>query len=321
MNKLVAIGEALIDFTALEKGDLLSVRSFEKNAGGAPANVAVCAARLGGRAALVSKLGRDAFGDYLVSVLSENHVDVSNILRTDRANTALAFVALDEKGERSFSFYRNPSADMLLSADEIPPHLLQKGDILHFCSVDLVDAPVREAHRRIIEYAVDADAIISFDPNLRPDLWPSREEMLSAVREFLPCCHILKVSEEELAEISGKTSEKDALNELFCGKAAAVVVSRGSRGASIFLRDGKEFSVPGEKAEQVDSTGAGDVFIGTFLYQILAQGLTAETLADLAGLLYRFLAYANHAAALSVTKRGAIPSMPYYKDVFLEFVK
>ena len=316
MGKLVAIGEALIDFTATEKGDLQSVCCFERNAGGAPANVAVCAARLGGQAVLISKLGLDAFGDHLISVLSENGVDVSHILRTDRANTALAFVALDEKGERSFSFYRNPSADMLLSADEVPENLLQEGDILHFCSVDLIDAPVRGAHRRAIEYAQKSGATISFDPNLRPNLWPGKTEMLEAVREFLPMSHLLKVSEEELFEITGKETEESALAELFRGNVAAVIVSRGGRGASIFLRGGDSYSSGGEKVSQVDSTGAGDVFIGTFLYQLLDKNVTAETLIAAGAQLRQFLHYANRAAALSVTKRGAIPSMPYREQVF-----
>lgn len=316
MNKLVAIGEALIDFTAQEKGDLLSVNGFEKNAGGAPANVAVCVARLGGRAAFVSKLGQDAFGNYLLKVLSENNVDVTNVLRTDQANTALAFVALDEKGERNFSFYRNPSADMLLGEDEISSCLMWEGDILHFCSVDLIDAPVRAAHRRAIEYAEAAGSLISFDPNLRQNLWRSEEKMLSAVREFLPRCNLLKVSEEELLAIAGKETESAALQQMFQGNVTMVLVSRGGHGASVFLRSGEQFSVPGEMVTQVDSTGAGDVFIGTFLYQILENGITVNSLNSSAELLQQFLFYANHAAALSVTKRGAIPSMPFYEDVF-----
>ncbi len=316
MHQLIAIGEALIDFTALERGDLSSVSHFERNAGGAPANVAVCVARLGGRAALLSKLGRDAFGDHLVAVLAENNVDVSYILRTDRANTALAFVALDEKGERSFSFYRNPSADMLLSADEIPERLFQSGDILHFCSVDLIDAPVRDAHRRAIEYADKSGVMISFDPNLRPNLWETEEKMLAAVRGFLPCCHLLKVSEEELLSISGERTEHAALNAVFRGKVMAVLISRGSRGASIALRDGTLLSVPGERVDQIDSTGAGDVFIGTFLFQLLADRVTVGSLCGRAEALRRYLRYANHAAAISVTRRGAIASMPTYAEVF-----
>lgn len=316
MHQLIAIGEALIDFTALERGDLSSVSHFERNAGGAPANVAVCVARLGGRAALLSKLGRDAFGDHLVAVLAENNVDVSYILRTDRANTALAFVALDEKGERSFSFYRNPSADMLLSADEIPDRLFRSGDILHFCSVDLIDAPVCGAHRRAIEYADKSGAMISFDPNLRPNLWETEEKMLAAVRSFLPCCHLLKVSEEELLSISGERTEHAALNAVFRGKVMAVLISRGSRGASIALRDGTLLSVPGERVDQIDSTGAGDVFIGTFLFQLLADRFTVGSLCGRAEALRRYLRYANHAAAISVTRRGAIASMPTYAEVF-----
>lgn len=140
--------------------------------------------------------------------------------------------------------------------------------------------------------------------------------MLAAVREFLPNCHLLKVSEEELLSIAGERTEQAALGAVFCGNVAAVLISRGSRGASIALRDGTLLSAPGERAEQVDSTGAGDVFIGTFLFQLLADAVTAESLCDSPETLLRYLRYANRAAAISVTRRGAIPSMPVYEEVF-----
>ena len=206
MRKLYAMGEMLIDFTAQneEGGD---ARFFEKNAGGAPANVAVCAARLGCRSAVVTKLGRDAFGKFLRETLAREGVDDAFVFETDEANTALAFVFLDGNGERDFLFYRNPSADMLLSEADVRAVPIQRGDILHFGSVDLADAPVRGAHRALIGKARSVGAIVSFDPNLRYPLWKSREELLETVRAFLPFADVVKVSEDELFDIAGETDE------------------------------------------------------------------------------------------------------------------
>ena len=210
MNTLYAIGEMLIDFTAQETGVLERAVTFRKNAGGAPANVAVCVAKLGKRANMITKLGRDAFGNFLVETLEREHVGTDYVFRTEEANTALAFVARDERGERTFSFYRNPSADMLLDGSEVERIPFERGDILHFCSVDLCDAPVRGAHRVAIERARAAGALVSFDPNLRYSLWKSGEELLATVREFLPLADIVKVSDEELVDITGIREEKAA---------------------------------------------------------------------------------------------------------------
>ena len=312
MNTLYAIGEMLIDFTAQETGVLESAVTFRKNAGGAPANVAVCVARLGKRANVVTKLGNDAFGNFLSETLMRENVGTDFVSRTDAANTALAFVARDEKGERSFSFYRNPSADMLLSEEEVKGIPFEKGDILHFGSVDLCDAPVKKAHVAAIKKARKAGTLISFDPNLRYSLWKSADELLDTVRAFLPLADLIKVSDEELFDITGISDERKAVESLFQGEVKVVFVTKGKGGASVYTKEAEAWQPTDTNSKVVDTTGAGDSFIGTILYQLLGRGLDGLTREELTEMLYR----ANRAATVVVSREGAIPAMPTRKEVF-----
>ena len=312
MGILYAIGEALIDFTAQERGSLEQANTFCKNAGGAPANVATCVAKLGGNACIITKLGQDAFGRFLTRTLEEAGVDTRYIFTTAQANTALAFVSRDQSGERDFSFYRNPSADMLLSADDIKTIDFQKGDILHFGSVDLCAAPVKGAHDAAIAAARAAGALVSFDPNLRYSLWHSREALLSTVRSYLPLADIVKVSEEELVDITGISEEGRAVKTLFCGEVKLVIVTKGKEGATAYT-ECMNASAPADLTKKpVDTTGAGDSFIGTVLYQILLNGLNLNDRAAMEKMLF----YANRAAGCVVSREGAIPAMPARNEVF-----
>lgn len=313
MNTLYAIGEMLIDFTAQEAGVLELADTFRKNAGGAPANVAVCVARLGKPASVITKLGKDPFGNFLANTLAKENVGTQYVFRTGEANTGLAFVARDERGERSFSFYRNPSADMLLDETEVRTIPFKEGDILHFCSVDLCDAPVRLAHVVAIERARSAGALVSFDPNLRYNLWESAEELLRVVREFLPLADIVKVSDEELADITGIDDEKMAVRSLMKGEVKLVFVTKGKGGAAAYTRDAEAWEPTDLSSPVVDTTGAGDSFIGTILWQILDRGicLTREQLSEM-------LKTANRAATIVVSREGAIPAMPTREELFSE---
>ena len=194
MKTVVAIGELLIDFVPQQKGCALDeVVQFERVAGGAPANVATAVARLGGHSRMVSQVGEDAFGTHILKVLNAANVDTSSVFRTNRANTALAFVSLDKTGNREFSFYRNPSADLFLDETQIAPEMFENCAALHFCSVDLVDWPVRQAHVRAIELAKQVGAFLSFDPNVRLPLWSSPADCQAAIREFLPYADLVKL--------------------------------------------------------------------------------------------------------------------------------
>lgn len=308
MSRVFTIGEALIDLIPAEKGMALKdVSSFQKAPGGAPANVACAVSRLGGHSAFIGKLGLDPFGDFLVETLKGTGVDISFIKRTDEAKTALAFVSLKEDGNRDFMFYRNPSADMLLNEYEIDEQWFRKGDILHFCSVDLIEAPVKYAHIKAIEYVKQKSGIVSFDPNIRLPLWDDRKKCRETILDFIPLCSILKVSDEEIEFITSIKDRDDAVKSLFMGDVEIVICTKGSKGADLYTKDFKA-SADGMKVETVDTTGAGDAFIGAFLYMISSgnadiHNLTVEKAAEL-------LKFSNTAAAITTTAKGAISSLP-----------
>ncbi|HHX60901.1 MAG TPA: aminoimidazole riboside kinase [Epulopiscium sp.] len=308
MAQVWTIGEALIDFIPEQKGvGLKDVVTFKKAPGGAPANVAAAVSILGGKSAFIGKLGKDAFGDYLVEVLEEVGVETKYIKRTNQANTALAFVSLKEDGERDFSFYRNPSADMLLNEEEIDRGSFNQGDILHFCSVSLVDAPVRQAHVGAIKAVQDVGGIICFDPNIRLPLWDNHAEYRRVIQHFLPEADILKISEDELEFITEIKNEKEAINSLLQLNAKILIVTRGGQGVSAYAQ-GKEINVPGYSVDTVDTTGAGDSFIGSFLHQLVDKKIDLNNIQE--ETLKEMLLFSNAAAALTTTKQGAITALP-----------
>ncbi|WP_414053380.1 carbohydrate kinase family protein [Macrococcus equi] len=303
MAKLYAIGEALIDFIPHTKGVALKhVGSFETQVGGAPANVASCVAKLGKSSALLTQLGNDAFGDLIVDTLNEAGVDTSYIQITDEANTGLAFVSLTEDGERDFAFYRKPSADMLMDGVEVT---FSTDDILHFCSVDLIPSPMKETHIKVIDQMHAAGGTVIFDPNLRFPLWPSEAELKATVLEFLPLAHIVKISDEELAFITGST-DTASIQDLFTGHTEVVIYTEGANGASIYTKDGCIGRHDGYKVEVQDTTGAGDAFIGATIYQLLGNYATEYIQQEAQAI----LAFSNAVGALTTTKKGAIQSLP-----------
>ena len=311
MKKVIAIGEALIDFIPHEKGRALNdVENFLRVPGGAPLNVAAAVAKLGGKSQMLTKLGQDGFGDAILNEVKPLGVDVSRISRTNEANTALAFVSLREDGERDFSFYRNPSADMLLSAEEICVEDFNEKDILHFCSVSLIDAPIKEAHRRAIEIAKEKGCLISFDPNVRLPLWKNPEDCRKAILEFLPLSNIVKISDEELEFITGIKDEKEALDFLLTGDVKVIIYTKGTNGAEFITKERVIFS-PSFKVSAQDTTGAGDSFIGSLLYQV-----ALEQLVDLSEeKVQEILTFSNATAALTVCKKGAIGALPLKEEV------
>ncbi|MCH3962203.1 MAG: carbohydrate kinase [Solobacterium sp.] len=308
MKKLVSIGEALIDFIPIGNGRIKDIEAFEPHIGGAPSNVCGAYAKLGGQASIITQLGEDPFGDKIQEELKQEGVDTSCIARTAKANTSLAFVALSKDGNRQFSFYRNPGADMLLEADQIKEEWFQDAYALHFCSVDLGDFPMKKAHARAISYAKKNHALISFDPNVRLSLWKHEEDCRKAILEFLPEADILKISDEELEFITGKTKIEGAEEILFQGNVKAVVYTAGSHGASLITKNMHVYE-PSLKVKALDTTGAGDGFIGSFLYQ-----LSQDQINDLSQVTEdRWSLYLRNSASFcaeSIQHKGAISSYP-----------
>jgi fructokinase len=321
MGRLFSIGEVLIDFIPKEKGKALKdVQAFVRAPGGAPANVAAAVAKFGAEASIITKLGMDAFGDFLIDELQKAGVKTDKIKRTNQANTGLAFVSLREDGERDFSFYRNPSADLLLSEDEIEEHWFRKGDILHFCSVDLVESPMKQAHEKAIHLVKENGGLISFDPNVRLPLWNQAEECRQTILEFIPKAHLLKISDEELAFITGMKDEKEAIESLFTGEVKAVIYTKGANGADLYTKN-SAYQSNGYKVDVQDTTGAGDAFIGGFLYKLLEKEVNPDNLVDVLNEHHQeLLMFANASGALTTTGKGAISSIPT-KEAIEQFIQ
>lgn len=311
MGKLYSMGEILIDFIPHTKGCALkSVKTFDRAPGGAPANVAACVSKLGIESHFIGKVGKDAFGEFLIDTIREAGVGTDYVKYTDKANTALAFVSLAADGNRDFSFYRNPSADMLLEADEVPVEVFKPGDILHFCSVDLIEAPVKYAHIKAIDAMKSAGGYISFDPNLRFPLWDSKEALVETVKDFIPKANILKVSDEELEIITGIADEEKAIKSLFVGDVEYVIYTLGPDGARIYTKNSVS-EATGYKVEVADTTGAGDSFIGSFLYRVLKIGYEHLDQADLRDM----IDFANKVGAYVASKKGVIDQLPTVEEV------
>ncbi|MGI6005938.1 MAG: carbohydrate kinase family protein [Ruminococcus sp.] len=315
-NVLLAIGEALIDFIPGQTGKKIKdVSDFRPVVGGAPANVCGAFVKLGGQARMITQLGMDPFGDKILEEFQGYGIDCKAIKRTDKANTSLAFVALAEDGNREFSFYRKPGADMLMEPSWLSPEWFEDGYALHFCSVSLGNYPMKEAHRKAIQLARQAGMLISFDPNLRRPLWNDDEGLRQAVLEFLPMADILKISDEELSFLTGCETLEDARDQLFQGNVRLIIYTLGSGGASACTRNSRAHA-DGIPVKALDTTGAGDAFIGSFLYQLYEQGIGTENLSSLSSEdLEMFLDFSNRYCARSIQKKGAIASYPTKKDM------
>ena len=265
--------------------------------------------------AIVEDQQEEIFDQEVSALFKNNKINTELMFKLDTNNTTFAFVSLMEDGERDFSFYRNPSADMLLNAEEIEEEVFAQGGILHFCSVSLIDAPIKEAHRKAIEFAKRNNCLISFDPNVRLPLWETPEACREAILEFLPFANIVKISDEELEFITGIADETEALNFLLQGDVEVIIYTKGTNGAEFITKERKVFS-PSFKVEAQDTTGAGDSFIGSFLYQVAEGDNTLESLVNLPEeKVKEILTFSNATAALTVCKRGAIGALPTKEEV------
>lgn len=310
MYDITSIGEILIDLTQTGT-DENGIAQFAANPGGAPANLAVAAARLGARTAFIGRVGQDRFGDLLRRCLLDNHVDVSALQTDAQHHTTLAVVTVDDHGERDFSFYRQPGADVLLDESAIPLDLLTQSRFVHFGSVSLTDAPSRSATLHSVKRARAAGACITFDPNYRAPLWAQADDAVRQIRAALPLCHILKVSDEELLLLTGTRDLPEGTRLLQAQGPQLILVTLGADGA--FYRLGEATGhVAGVPCIVQDTNGAGDTFFGALLSRLCHEAsIEALSPSDLEAA----IAFANRAASITTSRRGAIPAMPTLAEV------
>ena len=314
MPEIVTVGEALIDLTQTAE-DSAHIRHYAAFPGGAPANVAVAAARLGAKTAFIGKVGRDAFGTSIRQTLSSNHVDVSGLYGTDRFLTTLAVVSVDAAGERSFAFYRTSGADTQLTREDAVQALEtyeERPVFLHFGSVSLTAEPARSATLGVAQRAREMGILLSYDPNYRPSLWPDEETALEQMKKPLSLCHVLKLAEEELELLTGLSDLETGTLALYETYHIPLIVVTMGAGGSFYRLGGRTGRAAAQTVSVADTNGDGDTFLGALLSRLVLNGgldgLTPETLK--AG-----LAFANRAAALTCTRPGAIPAMPLLSEM------
>lgn len=310
---VLCFGEALIDMRG-EYGD--GQLRFVPQPGGAPANVAVGVARLGGRSGFAGQVGADLFGNQIVSSLSGFGVDTSLLAQTHSANTALAMVALDDAGERSFTFYRNATADLLFEPEQMPDSAFAGQPIFHICSNTLTEPVIVETTQALVARARRSGCLVSFDVNYREPLWPDPERAPEQIRSLALEADLVKFSREELTALFG--DQGDALIEELRGRGVQLVlVSDGPDALQAWVGDRQHTTVP-PQVRAVDTTAAGDAFVAGLLNQLAVQGVTAERLGPWLAKpanVDRALEFASRCGAIAATRFGAFDALPSKSDV------
>ncbi len=313
MPEIICLGEALIDFVAVESGkNLKEVESFKKVAGGAPANVAAGVSKLGKSSAFLGRLGDDEFGYFLKNTIEETGVDCSQIQFDREARTGLAFISLPTPNTREFLFYRNPSADMRLDTKEFDESFIRNTKIFHFGSITLISEPSRSATLKAAEIAKDSGAIISYDPNLRLNLWPNAETAKLRMDTALPLVDIVKVNDEELTFLTGIDDIEKATDKILSRGPGLCLVTLGEKGS--YYKSERLFGkFDTFTVESVDSTGCGDSYVSSMLVAVLENGfkniITGEEI------MLSTVRFASAAAAITSTKKGVISSLPTKSEV------
>ncbi len=308
---VVTLGELLIDFTDNGKSAQGNTM-FEANPGGAPCNVLAMLNRFGHPTAFIGKVGKDIFGLKLKSVLEEVGIDTSNLIVDEDARTTLAFVQTFEDGDRDFSFYRNPGADMLLTADEVNEELVKSAKLFHFGTLSMTHEGVREATKKAIRLAKEAGAVVSFDPNLRPPLWKSLDDAKEQVAYGLTQCDVLKISDNEIQWFTGEEDFDKGIEKLRQEyDIPLILLSMGRDGSRAYYKDLRVELPSFIQKETIETTGAGDTFGGCCLHYVLEyglDGLNEERLKEM-------LTFANAAASIITTRKGALRVMPQVEEV------
>ncbi len=309
---VTALGELLIDFT--ENGVSLQGNPlFEANPGGAPCNVLAMLSRLGHKTAFIGKVGKDFFGEQLKAAIQEQGIHADYLRMDENVHTTLALVHTFPDGDRDFSFYREPGADMMLTEEEVPEALLADTKLFHFGTLSMTHEGVRRATKKAVTLAKQSGAWISFDPNLRPPLWKSMEEARQQALYGLEHCDILKISDNEIQWLTGE-EDYTAGAEWIYGRyhIPLILVSMGKEGSRAYYRgrmaaEGRPYL----RADTIETTGAGDTFCGCVLHFIVEHGLDGLTDGDLS----EMLDFANRAASVITTRKGALRVMPTKEEI------
>ena len=310
---VTSLGELLIDFT--ENGTSAQGNPImEANPGGAPCNVLAMLERLGKKTAFIGKVGKDMFGNQLKAAVEEVGIDTRALIMDEEVHTTLAFVHTYPDGDRDFSFYRNPGADMMLTMDEVPDDLIRDSRIFHFGTLSSTHEGVREATRHAIEVAKEAGCIITFDPNLRPPLWKSLEDARVEIEYGLTKCDVLKISDNEV-EFLFDTTDYDKGAALIEEKyhIPLVLITMGKDGSRAYYNEMMVEVKPFLQDNTIETTGAGDTFCGCVLHYVCEHGINGlkeENLAEM-------LTFANAAASIITTRKGALRVMPEEKEIKL----
>lgn len=313
---VVALGELLIDFT--ENGiSSQSNQLFEVNPGGAPCNVLGMLQKLGRKTAFIGKVGEDSFGKMLVRTIQDQGIDTQGVVYDSCVPTTLAFVHTKDDGDRSFSFYRNPGADMMLQVSEINSELIEQSKLFHFGSLSMTASNVEEATKYAIKKAKDANTIISFDPNLRPPLWKNLNTAREKIAYGLSQCDVLKISDDEIMFMTGETDiDRGIWKIIQTYEIPFVCATMGKKGSKAFFEGKKVEGKPFVRTDTVETTGAGDTFCACMLDFVLQQGI--KELEESA--VKNMLEFANAAASIITTRKGALRVMPEKQEV-LSFMK
>ncbi|MEA4853820.1 MAG: carbohydrate kinase [Christensenella sp.] len=309
---IATIGECLIDFVPSPSQQKNKI-NFSGCPGGSVANVLACAAKLGLSTSFITKLSTDVFGTFLSGILKDAGIGMSSVITTDQYPTTLAFVSLDNTGDRTFSFYRNQTADCMITPEELDLDMLCSCSIFHFSTVSMSAEPSRSATVAAVRTAKENGATIAFDPNLRPPLWDNLDNAKAAMEEGLALSRLVKISDYELSFLTGTEDIPEGMKKLLRHfPIELLVVTCGEKG-SYCLHGDDLVSHKGYRVATIDTTGAGDAFWGSFLYQLSIEkmdfsSLTPEKLTDM-------LRFSNATGALTTTKHGAIPSLPTLNEI------
>lgn len=308
---VIALGELLIDFT--ENG--VSGQGnpvLEANPGGAPCNVLAFLNKIGHKTGFIGKVGKDMFGDQLEAALKEVGIATEGLVRDDEVHTTLAFVHTFPDGDRDFSFYRNPGADMMLNVSDIKTDMIEDSKIFHYGSLSMTSENAFEATKKGIEIAKKAGAFISFDPNLREPLWKSLDEAKEKIDFGMSQCNILKISDNEIQWFTGKDDFDEGVAELRKKyDFDLILVSMGKDGSMAFSRSNRAVVKPFLQKNTIETTGAGDTFCGGVLHYVLENGLKDYTEDELVNM----LTFANAGASIVTTRKGALRVMPTMQEV------